>query len=168
MLVCIKCKKEFDLSQLEEIDENFICHSCLYQGHKPFNIFPIGFVENSLERGNKFGLKSGKDQVSKIHLFKTQQPFLYKLEEENWITVVFYFHRQHKIRSIFNRGMDGKKVGVFASRTPDRLSRIGISNVELIKIENTILFVKNLDAINGTPILDIKLGKKSDLRLYKH
>jgi tRNA (Thr-GGU) A37 N-methylase len=162
MPVCIKCQKNSDLSQLEEIDDSFICHSCLYRGYKPFKIFPIGFVENQLERDGKIGLKGVKNQISKIYLFKTQHPFLYKLEDENWITVVFYFHKQHKIQSIFNRGMDGKKVGIFASRTPDRLSDIGISNVELIKIEDTTLIVKNLDAINGTPILDIKLGKKSE------
>ena len=161
MPICIKCKTELDLSQLEEVDDSFICHSCLYQNFKPFKIFPIGFVENKLEREEGFGLKGNKHNVSKIHLFKTQQPFLYKLEEEKWITVVFYTHKQRHIRSTFSRGIDGKKVGIFASRTPDRLSHIGISNVELIKIENTNLFVKNLDAINGTPVLDIKLGQKS-------
>ena len=166
MPVCIKCKKKTDLSQLEEIDDNFICYSCLYRECKPFKIFPIGFVENQLERGVKIGLKGNKNQISKIHLFETQQPFLYKLEDEKWINVVFYFHKNRKIRSIFNRGMDGKEVGIFASRTPDRLSRIGISNVELIKIEHTTLFVKNLDAINGTPILDIKLGKKSKFQFF--
>ena len=161
MPVCTKCKKESDLSQLEKVDDIFICHTCLYQNWKPFKIFPIGFVETQLERGERFGLKGNRSQISKIHLFKTQQPFLYKLEDEKWITVVYYFHKQYKIRSIFSRGIDGKEVGIFASRTPDRLSRIGISNVELIKIENTTLFVKNLDAINRTPILDIKLGEKS-------
>ena len=150
-----------DLSQLEKVDDIFICHTCLYQNWKPFKIFPIGFVENQLERGERFGLKGYTNPISKIHLFKTQQPFLYKLEDEKWITVVYYFHKQYKIRSIFSRGIDGKKVGIFASRTPDRLSRIGISNVELIKIENTTLFVKNFDAINGTPVIDIKLGGKS-------
>jgi tRNA (Thr-GGU) A37 N-methylase len=52
-------------------------------------------------------------------------------------------------------------VGVFASRTPERLSQIGISNVELERVEGTTLFVKNFDAIDGTPILDIKLGQKA-------
>ena len=65
------------------------------------------------------------------------------------------------MRSIFPRGIDGKKVGIFASRTPNRLSRIGITNVRLVKIKDTTLFVKNLDAINGTPVLDIKLGSKT-------
>ena len=158
---CSTCKKEKDLSQLEKVDGKFTCHSCLYENHDPFEIFPIGFVENRLQRGKKFGLTGKRTEVSQIHLFKTQRPFLYKLEDEKWITIVFYFTDQHEIRSTFSRGIDGKKVGIFASRTPDRLSRIGISNVELIKIDDTTLHVKNLDAINGTPVLDIKLGQKS-------
>jgi len=161
MPVCTKCKKEKKLDQLDKYDDKFICYSCLYQNNKPFKIFPIGFVENVLERGEGFGLKGSRNNVSKIHLFESQLPFLYKLEEDDWITVVYYFHKQGKIRSTFPRGIDGKKVGIFASRTPNRLSRIGITNVKLIKIKDATLFVKNLDAINGTPVLDIKLGSKT-------
>jgi len=161
MLVCTKCKKEKELDQLDKFDNKFICYSCLYQNNKPFKIFPIGFVENQLEKGEGFGLKGSKKNVSKIRLFESQRPFLYKLEEDEWITVVYYFHKHRSIQSTFSRGIDGKKVGIFASRTPNRLSRIGITNVKLIKIEDTTLFIKNLDAINGTPILDIKLGSKT-------
>jgi tRNA (Thr-GGU) A37 N-methylase len=161
MPVCTKCKNEKGLDELAKVDDKFICYSCLYQNHKPFKIFPIGFVENQLERGGGFGLKGRRSNVSKIRLFESQRPFLYKLEEDEWITVVYYFHKQRQIRSTFSRGIDGKKVGIFASRTPNRLSRIGITNVKLVKIEDTTLFVENLDAINGTPILDIKLGSKT-------
>jgi len=161
MPICTKCKKEFELLKLEIIDDSYICHSCLYSNYEPFEIFPIGFVENQLERGKGFGLKGNRAEISKLHLFSAQSPFLYKLEDEKWITVLYYFHKPHNIRSALSRGIDGKKVGIFASRTPDRLSRIGISNVKLIKIKNTTLYVKNLDAINGTPVLDIKLGQKS-------
>jgi len=161
MPICTKCKSEVNAIYGERVDNQFICYKCLYRNYEPFKIFPIGFVENQLERANRFGLKGNKPQISKIHLFESQKPFLYKLEEEKWITVVYYFHNHHKIQSIFSRGIDGKEVGIFASRTPDRLSRIGISNVELIKIKNSTLYVKNLDAINGTPVLDIKLGEKS-------
>ena len=161
MPVYTKCKKEKILDELDKYDDKFICYSCLYQKNKPFKIFPIGFVENQLEKGEGFGLKGSKNNVSKIRLFESQRPFLYKLEEDERITVLYYFHKQHKIRSTFSRGIDGKKVGIFASRTPNRLSRIGMTSVELVKIEDTTLFVKNLDAINGTPILDIKLGSKT-------
>jgi tRNA-Thr(GGU) m(6)t(6)A37 methyltransferase TsaA len=46
--------------------------------------------------------------------------------------------------------------GVFASRSPYRPNRIGLTIVELLKVEENVLYVKGLDAINGTPVLDIK------------
>lgn len=79
------------------------------------------------------------------------------LDQEPEITIIYYLHKSRSVRTLFKRGLDGKEVGVFASRTPDRLSRIAIQNVKLVEIKNTTLFVKGLDAINGTPVLDIKL-----------
>jgi formylmethanofuran dehydrogenase subunit E len=79
------------------------------------------------------------------------------LEDEKYITVVYYLHKSRPIRSVFRRGLDGKKTGVFATRTPDRLSKLGIQDVMLKKVEKTTLYVEGLDAINGTPVLDIKL-----------
>ena len=99
----------------------------------------------------------GKDEISRIELFESQKPFLYKLEEEQIITIVYYLHETNSIKSVFNRGLDGKKVGVFASRTPYRLSKIGIQDVKLLKIEGVTLCVEGLDAVDGTPVLDIKM-----------
>ena len=79
------------------------------------------------------------------------------LEEEPEITIVYYLHKSRSVKTLFNRGLDGKRVGVFASRTPDRLSKIAIQDVYLLDIKDTTLIVKGLDAINGTPVLDIKL-----------
>lgn len=161
MPICSECKEEKDVNRVEFIDGECICHSCLYNDHEPFQIYPIGYVCNQKTRGKRFGIKGGKGGISEIRLFNSQKPFLYKLEDEKWITVVFYFHKQRQIQSTFHRGLDGKRVGVFASRTPERLSQIGISNVELEKVEDTILYVRNFDGVDGTPVLDIKLGQKA-------
>jgi tRNA (Thr-GGU) A37 N-methylase len=82
---------------------------------------------------------------------------MFGLDEEPEITIVYYLHQARPVKTRFNRGLDGKRVGVFASRTPDRLSRIGIQDVHLMEIKGTTLFVKGLDAVSGTPVLDIKL-----------
>jgi formylmethanofuran dehydrogenase subunit E len=81
---------------------------------------------------------------------------MYKLEEEEYLTIVFYFHKHKPPRTKFKRKTDLKEVGIFASRSPDRLSRIAVTDVKLNKIERMTLFVSGLDAINGTPVLDIK------------
>ena len=157
---CSKCGKSVEKNKVCIVDDSCICAKCMYENAAPFEIYPIGIVRNNLQRGHTgFGL-IGKGVISRIELISTQKPFMYKIEDEKFLTVVYYFHTSRSVRSVFNRGLDGKMVGVFASRTPDRLSKIGISNVKLIKVENTTLFVKDLDAIDGSPVLDIKLNLK--------
>ena len=49
-----------------------------------------------------------------------------------------------------------KNRGIFATRSPRRPNPIGISYVKILKIDENTLEIKYLDAIDGTPILDIK------------
>ena len=154
---CSRCGKPHNNHNMLVIDELPVCVECIYGKVKPFEIYPIGAVKNNLKRKKKsFGVV-GREEVSRIKLFESQKPFLYNLEEEKFIMVVYYLHETNSVKSIFNRGLDGKKVGVFASRTPYRLSKIGIQDVRLLKIEDTTLYVEGLDAVNDTPILDIKM-----------
>ena len=48
------------------------------------------------------------------------------------------------------------KVGIFAQRKKNRPNRLGLTSVELIAREGRVLKVRGLDAIDGTPVLDIK------------
>ena len=154
---CSRCGTRVAEKDVCIVDDEHICVRCMYGNTEPFEIYPIGTVRNDLRRSDRdFGVV-GKRTVSRIELVPSQEPFLYRLEEEKHITVVYYLHESGRVRSVFKRGVDGKRVGVFASRTPHRLSRIAIQDVELIKVEGTTLFVKGLDAINGSPVLDIKL-----------
>ena len=154
---CNKCGKFFKGRELCNVDDTYICIKCMYGEIKPFEIYPIGIVRNNSQRNHtQFGVK-GNNTISRIELISSQKPFMYKLDEEKYLTIIYYLHKTRRIKSVFNRGFDGKKVGVFASRTPDRLSKIAIQDVRLIKIEGTTLYVEGLDAIDGSPVLDIKM-----------
>ena len=154
---CAECGTFYNKEDLFIIDGQNVCRRCLFGDTVPVEIYPIGFVTNKLDRDDTdFGL-SRSSRISRIELFLSQKRFMYRLEEERNITIVYYLHEARPVRSRFKRGLDGKKVGVFASRTPDRLSRIGIQDVRLVGIEGTTLIVEGLDAINGTPVLDIKM-----------
>ncbi len=156
---CSKCGKKKETDKLFTIDKEPVCSECIYGDLKPFEVYPIGFVHNKQQRGDGFGLK-GKTEVSRIELLPSQKPFMHKLEEEEYLMIIYYLHRSENVRSVFNRGLDKKEVGVFASRTPDRLSGIAVKTVKLVKVEDTTLFVKDLDAIDGSPVLDIKMQVK--------
>ena len=51
---------------------------------------------------------------------------------------------------------DGKARGVFSLRTPVRPNPIATSIVRLLKVEGAVLFVRGLDCLDGTPLIDIK------------
>ncbi|MEK4246549.1 SAM-dependent methyltransferase [Psychrobacillus sp. FSL K6-2684] len=75
--------------------------------------------------------------------------------------IIFLFHLvsddkiQYTARHPRNN-TDYPKVGIFAQRGKNRPNKIGLTTVELIKREGLSIFVKGLDAIDGTPVLDIK------------
>ena len=74
------------------------------------------------------------------------------------IWVVFVFDRNNhwkpKVRPPVG-GME-KRIGVFATRSPHRPNPIGMSAVELVKVEGRKIYIRNFDLLDGPPILDIK------------
>jgi tRNA-Thr(GGU) m(6)t(6)A37 methyltransferase TsaA len=74
---------------------------------------------------------------------------VYHLNEANFI------NKKHLIRKPQGRA-DMPKVGIFSQRAKDRPNPIGITAVKLISVDKNIVEVQGLDAINGTPVLDIK------------
>jgi len=150
MRKCSQCQKDNSDETIAIIDDRPVCFQCLYGQTTPFQIYPIGNVQ----------LTDNKE-ISHIKLLPSQKRFLYKLEEEKNITVVYYLHKSNFVRSTFKRGLDGKEVGVFASRTPHRLSKIAIQDVKLIRVDGTTIVVEGLDAFEDSPVLDIKLSLRS-------
>jgi tRNA-Thr(GGU) m(6)t(6)A37 methyltransferase TsaA len=83
------------------------------------------------------------------------------LEDFSHAIIITYLHqaRYEKERHLQRRPRNLEtmpEVGVFAQRAKDRPNPIGITAVEIIRVGNDFLEVKGLDAINGTPVLDIK------------
>jgi tRNA-Thr(GGU) m(6)t(6)A37 methyltransferase TsaA len=117
-------------------------------------IFPIGYVENDYIEPvyNEEVYK----KVSKIVLKRELADGLYRIKELEKLYILFYFSESKGYELIHRRRYDGEISGVFASRSPCRPNGIGLTIVELLKVEDNVLYVKGLDAINGTPVLDIK------------
>lgn len=84
---------------------------------------------------------------------------LYRLESFNYIYVLYFLDRvkdREPSMMVFPPWANGKKVGLFASRSPIRPNPIGISVVKLKEINGNVIHISSLDAFDGTPILDIK------------
>jgi tRNA (adenine37-N6)-methyltransferase len=81
------------------------------------------------------------------------------IEEFSHLEIIYFFDKSTKtfIGSEYPReNKDYPKVGIFAQRKKDRPNHIGATIINLIRRDGRKLVVKNLDAINGTPIIDIK------------
>jgi tRNA-Thr(GGU) m(6)t(6)A37 methyltransferase TsaA len=81
---------------------------------------------------------------------------LQDVEQEPHHIVLYWLDRsdRNKLKAIPPH--TGIEHGVFATRSPDRPNPIGICIVEFVRREGNLLFVRGLDAIDGTPLLDIK------------
>mgnify|MGYP001003047547 CR=1 FL=1 len=117
---------------------------------------PIGFVVNSFdERGDPKALRNSE---SIINLDEKYIGALDGLDRFKYLLVIFYFDRSE---GYFERvhPMGDKSIperGVLATRSPCRPNPIGVTVVEILSVQGNTIRVTGLDALNGTPILDIK------------
>jgi tRNA-Thr(GGU) m(6)t(6)A37 methyltransferase TsaA len=83
---------------------------------------------------------------------------LYLLEELNYCYIIFYIHKQKKPprMHVFPPRGNGKKVGLFATRSPNRINPIGLTVAKIKRIEDNRIYTYGLDILDGTPLLDIK------------
>ncbi|MFI0904427.1 SAM-dependent methyltransferase [Streptomyces sioyaensis] len=96
------------------------------------------------------------------------------LADFSHLEVVFHFHRvpedEIETGARHPRGNpDWPVVGIFAQRSKDRPNRLGVSRCTLVKVDGTDVHVLGLDAVDGTPVLDIKpylheFGPRGELR----
>ncbi len=91
-----------------------------------------------------------------IEVYDEYAPGLQGLEQNDHIMVVFHFHLSEGQDLLQRRRGNGELQGVFNLCSPRRPNSIGVSVLQLEKIEGTNLFVKNVDLVDNTPILDIK------------
>ena len=88
------------------------------------------------------------------------------LREGDEVLVLTWLHLSRRdVLSVHPRG-DAKRplTGVFATRSPDRPNPIGLHAVAIEAVEEDAITVRDLEAIDGTPVLDVKpvLGKRSE------
>lgn len=120
---------------------------------------PIGVVKNIRKEveDDNWG-----DIVSVIELDSAySEEALLEIESFSHAEIYFYFHlvEETKIETGARHPRNNKdwpKVGIFAQRGKNRPNRLGATTVKILKREGRQLFVQGLDAVDGTPILDIK------------
>jgi len=120
----------------------------------------IGIVRNKVEERSRAGRDWWADLVSEIEIDNRLTEALDGLEEFSHIIVLYWMNQLNEDRvslKIHPRGqLELPLVGLFVTRTPNRPNPIGKATVRLLERRGNILKVKGLDAIDGTPVIDIK------------
>jgi formylmethanofuran dehydrogenase subunit E len=96
-----------------------------------------------------------RKEISTIEIHDAYADGLYDIESNEYLQILFHFHRSSEYR-LQSRWYFGDTKGVFSSRSPKRPGAIGLTTVKLLKREGNRLTVHGLDALDGTPVLDIK------------
>jgi tRNA-Thr(GGU) m(6)t(6)A37 methyltransferase TsaA len=112
---------------------------------------PIGFVRRtSLDENER-----DRSLVAKIEFEQELASALDGIEEWSHIFVIFWLDRVERAAEpeLHHKSSD---VGLFAARSPIHPNPMGLTLVELVKREGNVLWVRGLDALDGTPVLDVK------------
>jgi tRNA-Thr(GGU) m(6)t(6)A37 methyltransferase TsaA len=118
---------------------------------------PIGFVRTEAV-GDEV---KDKTRTSQIVIHNELAEALEGIEDFSHLFVLFWLHEisseERKTLKVHPRGRkDLPLLGVFATRTNLRPNPVGLTLVELVKVEGNVLTVRGLDAFDGTPVLDVK------------
>jgi tRNA-Thr(GGU) m(6)t(6)A37 methyltransferase TsaA len=118
----------------------------------------IGEVKNDVDSLNRSDAGAG---ISEIVVYEQFAQALDGIEGFSDLIIVYWMDKLQPFeRSVMKVHPQGRKdmplVGVFACRSPARPNPIGITRVKLMEKRNSTLKVSGLDAVNGSPVIDIK------------
>ncbi|MBU1049398.1 tRNA (N6-threonylcarbamoyladenosine(37)-N6)-methyltransferase TrmO [Candidatus Bipolaricaulota bacterium] len=94
--------------------------------------------------------------IGTVEVFEPYRAGLKDLDSFSHVILLYHFHRGSSFNLSVIPFMDTEPRGVFATRAPRRPNPLGLSVVQLERIEEGILYIRNLDILDGTPLLDIK------------
>jgi tRNA-Thr(GGU) m(6)t(6)A37 methyltransferase TsaA len=119
---------------------------------------PIGVIRSpfTIPEGTPIQPPAASEVKGTVEVFPEYAEGLKDLGGFSHIILLCHFHLIKETKLTVTPYMDKQKHGVFSTRAPGRPNPIGLSIVELIKIEGNILYIDGVDIIDGTPLLDIK------------
>ncbi len=117
----------------------------------------IGVVRNGIQQAHRD--TRWEEIESEIIVDEKWCGALDGIDQFSHLWIIFYFNHIPAPDALCIRPMKRGEmplVGIFATRSPQRPNPIGIRAVALLKVRDNVLRVRGLDALDGTPVLDIK------------
>src|SRR3984893_2107481 len=123
-----------------------------------FSPQPIGYVrspyQNTKQVPKGFGVKHDAEGI--LEILPQFEAGLTDIEGFSHLFVLWVFDRSDGFDLLGTPPIDDRSHGVFATRSPRRPNPIALTVVELLRRERNSLFVRGVDMLDGTPILDLK------------
>ena len=121
-------------------------------------IKPIGIIHTPFKKRAGMPIQpAGATGVKgTVEVLEEYQAGLKDLDGFSHIILLYHFHRSQGFKMETVPFLDTESRGLFATRAPNRPNPIGLSIVQLERIENGVLYVQNVDMLDGTPLFDIK------------
>ncbi|MDF0534883.1 tRNA (N6-threonylcarbamoyladenosine(37)-N6)-methyltransferase TrmO [Shewanella yunxiaonensis] len=119
---------------------------------------PIGIIHSPFlqQAGTPVQPSRANNAEGHIELLPQFLEGLEDLQGFSHIVLLCHLHQCNGFQMKVTPYLDDNQRGLFATRSPRRPNPIGLSVVELLSIDNNILHIRNLDLLDGTPVLDIK------------
>jgi tRNA-Thr(GGU) m(6)t(6)A37 methyltransferase TsaA len=116
---------------------------------------PIGII-HSPYKDRKECPPHGREEICWIEIFDQYAEGLKDIDGFSHLILLYWFHQGNDYSLLVKTPWSPELHGLFSTRSPDRPNSLGFSVVELIERKGNQLKVKGLDALEGTPLLDIK------------
>jgi tRNA-Thr(GGU) m(6)t(6)A37 methyltransferase TsaA len=119
---------------------------------------PIGVVHSPFKVPQNVPIQAAAAKGIKGSVELTQEYVegLKDLEGFSHIILICHFHRSKPYSLLVKPYLGENLRGLFSTRAPSRPNPIGLSIVRLTRVEKNILYIQDVDIIDGTPVLDIK------------
>jgi len=119
---------------------------------------PIGVIHTPFtkRKGMPIQPAGGRDVEGTVEVYEEYRSGLRDLDGFSHIVLIYEFHRSRGFDLQVVPFLDTVLRGLFATRAPRRPNPLGLSVVRLDRIEDGVLHIRDLDILDGTPLLDIK------------
>jgi tRNA-Thr(GGU) m(6)t(6)A37 methyltransferase TsaA len=119
---------------------------------------PIGIIHSPFKEVTRMPIQpSGALGIKgTVELFREYSAGLKDIDGFSHIILIYHFHLSKGYTLGTRPFMEEETHGIFSMRAPARPNPIGISVVRLIRVEDNILHIEDVDVVDGTPLLDIK------------
>ena len=123
-----------------------------------FQLNPIGIIHSPYQqRGDAPRQGRASETISEIEVFDQYADGLLMADKASHLIVLYWGNRSRRDVLQSATPFSEKPVGVFATRSPNRPNPIAFCIAEILKIEGNRLTVRGVDALEGSPLLDLKV-----------